>query len=472
MENKNEKNENPSIHEHSFGYLMVLLWKKIIHFFQEITNIHQGSDQVGTINSIMANKTMTGANVWLLFSAIIVASIGLDTNSPAVIIGAMLISPLMSPILGIGLSVAINNRLTLRISLKHFGIAIVVSLVTSFLYFLLTPLSSVEPTSEMLARTSPTFLDVLVAFFGGIAGVVSGTRLEKSNAIPGVAIATALLPPLCVAGYGLAHGEWWIFLNGFYLFFINSVFVALATYLIVRLLDFPFKQYVSEKERRRSKLLIIGFVFLVVVPSTFIFFNVLKDLRQKQFVKQYVAENFETTFNTTDKIDGTDTLELTVFWFGKPINSTDSLEHAKTLSENRVNFRVIQSNYGQEYAGHVRRSMQSEELLKALQDEKKSKERLIEEQNALQVKLEDLEKRRSLLSSVSKEYKATYPELERIGFAEVEQTTDSTNCIYLPTLFFDWNKKTPKSKITDYEKRIAIGFQKRFELDTIVIQRY
>jgi uncharacterized hydrophobic protein (TIGR00271 family) len=293
VENTNEKKEKGH-EDHSLGNIISLLWGKIVHFFKDITNIHQGSDQIGTINSIMANKTMKGANVWLLISAIVVASIGLDTNSPAVIIGAMLISPLMSPILGVGLSVAINNRITLKASLKHLGIAIVVSLATSFLYFVSTPLS-IEPTSEILARTSPTFLDVFIAFFGGIAGIVSGTRLEKSNAIPGVAIATALLPPICVAGYGLAHGEWWIFLNAFYLFFINSVFVALATYLIVRLLDFPFKQYVDEKEKKRSQLLITGFVILVIVPSTFIFFNVLKDLRQKQFVKEYVADNFEET---------------------------------------------------------------------------------------------------------------------------------------------------------------------------------
>jgi uncharacterized hydrophobic protein (TIGR00271 family) len=324
----NQSNEKPTNESQKTSDLLSQLWKKVIDFFQDITDIKEGSDQIGTITSIMANKEMKGSNVWLLFSAIIVASIGLDTNSPAVIIGAMLISPLMSPILGIGLSIGINNRLTLKESLKHFGIAIAVSLVTSFLYFRFTPLSSVEATSEMLARTSPTVLDVLIAFFGGIAGIVSGTRLEKSNAIPGVAIATALLPPLCVSGYGLANGEWWIFLNSFYLFFINSVFVALATYLIVRLLDFPFKQYVDDRERKRAKLLIAGFVILVVVPSTFIFFNVLKDLNQKQYVKQYVKENFSNAFNVTDKIQGTDSLNLTIFWFGKPIRSEDSTKYA------------------------------------------------------------------------------------------------------------------------------------------------
>ncbi len=463
----NKNNENPIVESPKTKDLLGELWKKIVDFFQDITDIKEGSDQIGTITSIMANKEMKGSNVWLLFSAIIVASIGLDTNSPAVIIGAMLISPLMSPILGIGLSVGINNRLTLKESLKHFGIAIVVSLVTSFLYFSLTPLSSVEATSEMLARTSPTFLDVLIAFFGGIAGVVSGTRLEKSNAIPGVAIATALLPPLCVAGYGLANGEWWMFLNSFYLFFINSVFVALATYLIVRLLDFPFKQYVNDKERRRAKLLIAGFVILIIVPSTFIFFNVLKDLNQKQYVKQYVKENFSNAFNVTDKITGSDSLNLTIFWFGKPISSEDSMTYAQDLGNKRVAFRIVQSEYGNEYADNIRKSMRTEELLKALEEEEKSRETLIEEKKALETKLILLETQKTLLSTVVEEYKVTYPELETIGFANVEQSADSA-CVYIPTLFFNWKRKTPMSKRKDYEKRISTAFQKRFELDTIV----
>lgn len=470
MENKNQPNNNQPPQSHSTGELIAQLWGKIVDFFQNITDIHEGSDQVGTINSIMANKTMTGANVWLLISAIMVASIGLDTNSPAVIIGAMLISPLMSPILGIGLSVAINNKSTLRISLKHFGISIVVSLVTSFIYFSITPLSSVA-TSEMLARTSPTFFDVLVAFFGGIAGVVSGTRLEKSNAIPGVAIATALLPPLCVSGYGLAHGEWWIFLNAFYLFFINSVFVALATYLIVRLLDFPFKQYVNETERVRAQYMMVGFVILVIVPSVFIFSRVLRDLRQKQYVEEYIAANFENAVNNVEKIEGTDTLELTVFWFGKPMISNDSLTHAKDLLQKKVAFRVIQSEYGQEYANHVRRSLKSDELLEALKNEKKSKEQIIEEKNKLEVELEDLETRKHLLSSVSDNYKKTFPELERLSYGEIEQTTDSA-CVHMPVLFFEWKKNTPNNKKSDYQQRIATLFKESHQLDTIVVRNW
>ncbi|MCB0625235.1 MAG: DUF389 domain-containing protein, partial [Saprospiraceae bacterium] len=177
----------------------------------------EGLDREGTIVDIKNNKRMRGANAWLLMCSIMVASLGLDLNSPAVIIGAMLISPLMSPILGIGLAVGINDREMLTISLQHFGIAIGIALATSFIYFQLTPLGDV--TSEIEARTAPTFLDVLVAFFGGIAGIISGSRRDKSNAIPGVAIATALMPQLCDTGFGLDNGEWEIMLNYFYLFF-------------------------------------------------------------------------------------------------------------------------------------------------------------------------------------------------------------------------------------------------------------
>ena len=206
-------------------------------------------DRWGTVMSIRDGIYLKGSNIWLLISAIAIASIGLDVSSPALLIGAMLISPLMSPILGIGLSIGINDRKTLFGSLKSFGTAVLVSLTTSVIYFSLSPIGTATP--EMLSRTSPTVLDVMVAFFGGIAGIVAGSRKDKSAAIPGVAIATALLPPLCVAGFGIAHGDLKIFLGSFYLFFLNSVFISLATYVIVRLLKFPYKEHLSHADKKK-----------------------------------------------------------------------------------------------------------------------------------------------------------------------------------------------------------------------------
>ena len=247
---------------------------------------------------------MLGANAWLLMCSIMIASLGLDMNSQAVIIGAMLISPLMSPILGVGLAIGIYDRPALLMALKHFGISIIIALITSTLYFLLTPFGTITP--EILRRTEPTFLDVLVAFFGGVAGIISGSRKDQSNAIPGVAIATALMPPLCVTGFGIAKWLETVFgiyqseaiqastliFNSFYLFFLNSFFVALATFLIVRSLRFPIRVYTDRKMQRRTTFVIVFISLLMLVPSLVLLSRVAKDVRLRVNADRFVSDFF------------------------------------------------------------------------------------------------------------------------------------------------------------------------------------
>ena len=229
------------------------LWQGVQKWFVEFIDLKEGMDREGTVITIKSGRMMRGANAWMLICSILIASLGLDLNSEAVIIGAMLISPLMSPILGIGLGVGINDRETLLDSLRYFVISIVIALFSSVVYFRFTPLGTFTDMIE--ARTAPTLLDGMVAIFGGLAGIISITRKDKSNAIPGVAIATALMPPLCVAGYGIAKGEMDIALNAFYLFFLNSFFIALTSYLIIRFLRFPYKVHLDKKEGQRSRFL-------------------------------------------------------------------------------------------------------------------------------------------------------------------------------------------------------------------------
>ena len=189
------------------------------------------------VASISKGVEFRGVNLWVLIFAAMVASLGLNVNSAAVIIGAMLISPIMGPIMGVGLSLGINDFDLLKKSLRNFALMFIVAIVTATAYFFISPLSS--NSSELLARTTPTTYDLLIAFFGGLAGMVAQTRQDRtSTVIPGVAIATALMPPLCTAGFGLATGQLRFFLGAFYLFFINSVFIALATYLVVRFLKY------------------------------------------------------------------------------------------------------------------------------------------------------------------------------------------------------------------------------------------
>ncbi|MGE0930886.1 TIGR00341 family protein [Peijinzhouia sedimentorum] len=232
------------------------------------------ADEIQTIDYIRKNVEFKGTNLWILIFAIFVASVGLNVNSTAVIIGAMLISPLMGPIIGVGMGVGINDFELIKKSLKNLAVAIVISVITSATYFLISPLSDAQ--SELLARTTPTIYDVFIALFGGFAGIVAGSSREKSNAIPGVAIATALMPPLCTAGYGIATGNLYYFLGAFYLFFINSVFISLSTFLIVRFLKYPKKQFMDQQREKRVKSYIIAFVVLTVIPSVYLGLQVVQ----------------------------------------------------------------------------------------------------------------------------------------------------------------------------------------------------
>ncbi|MDX1410343.1 MAG: DUF389 domain-containing protein, partial [Saprospiraceae bacterium] len=270
-------------------------------FFRKLIDLEAGLDREGTVFEIRANCKMQGANAWMLMCSIMIASLGLDLNSPAVIIGAMLISPLMAPIVGVGLGIGTTDYATLGISLRHFAIAIGIALFTSTLYFLITPLGTVTP--EILARTEPTILDVAIAVFGGVAGIISASRKDKSNAIPGVAIATALMPPLCVSGYGIATGNLNIAFSSFYLFFLNSFFVALATYAIVRFLHFPYVKHIEAQDRRKQSWIIFVSSLIMIIPSAFILLGVIRDIQESNRVDGFVKSHFEDYMKYIDAWD-------------------------------------------------------------------------------------------------------------------------------------------------------------------------
>lgn len=261
-------------------------------FLHRVANIRSGSDVEGTITSIERNVDLRGENLWFLVAAAMLASIGLDTNSTAVIIGAMLISPLMSPILGIGMALGRHDNELIRHALRNFAIAVMASLATSTLYFALTPLGG--ETSELLARTRPTILDVLVAFFGGIAGIVATSRRDRSTAIPGVAIATALMPPLCTAGFGIATARPEVALGAFYLFLLNAVFIALATFLVVKYLRFPIKHYLEPGVQKRYARLAFLSLIVLLIPSMFFLVSVYRDSRLTSALRAELLTRVET----------------------------------------------------------------------------------------------------------------------------------------------------------------------------------
>lgn len=258
-------------------------------FLSELLDIRKNTDQEATKEAIIADIHFKGHTSWILICSIFIASVGLNANSTAVVIGAMLISPLMGPILGIGLSLAINDVDTLRRSLKNFAVMVVLSVLTAYLFFALFPLR--DETSELLARTAPDIRDVLIAFFGGLALVIARAKKGTiASVIFGVAIATALMPPLCTVGFGLAIGNYEYATGAMYLFSINTIFIALATFLVLKLLRFPMVRYVNSKKRRLLGRVASIFAILVMVPAGITFWGALQESLFREQAQNFVED--------------------------------------------------------------------------------------------------------------------------------------------------------------------------------------
>ena len=274
------------------------------------------------VDAIKKGIEFRGTNVWVLIFAIFIASIGLNVNSTAVIIGAMLISPLMGPIMGIGLGIGINDFELIKKAFKNLAIATAISVLTSSLYFFISPLSDAQ--SELLARTTPTIWDVMIALFGGLAGIVAATRKNISNVIPGVAIATALMPPLCTAGFGLATGNFSFFFGAFYLFFINSVFISLSSFIIVRFLKFNKTTLLDRAKETKVRRYILAVVIITVIPSIILAYNIVTRSIIEKKVQEFINNEFD--FNNTQVISkklisDNDKTKLEVFLLGEVISS-------------------------------------------------------------------------------------------------------------------------------------------------------
>lgn len=453
------------------------IWEEFKEFFHDFIDLREGMDEEGTLANIQNNKKMYGANAWLLMCSIMVASLGLDLNSPAVIIGGMLISPLMSPILGIGLGIGINDRSTLMVSLQHFGIAIAIALITSFIYFKLSPFGQI--TDEIMARTSPTLLDGLVAIFGGLAGVISITRLDKSNAIPGVAIATALMPPLCVAGFGLAKGEWSFFLNAFYLFFLNSSFIAITTYTIIRLLGFPYKTYLNTKERSRNRLYITIFSLIILIPASFILYKTVRKVAERQKVATYLKEKIEDEQTilsdwtlVEESVDGKrDTMQLILKIIGEPLSKDDILKcdaELEALLGKPVHMITYQGedikNIENQLSGFQGEIKQKIQLLEGLQNQKNA------QIDALNEKIDSMEN--AVISDVYLEIEKLFPNIEEIYMSKQMTKSDFKTTFDMPVVIVKWKLKTLQSQRKKDAKSLRDYMLLRTKLDTLELITY
>ena len=266
------------------------IWDYIKRLVKKYIYVYDQIDTESAAERIKSGIWFKGPNVWILAFSIVIASVGLNVNSTAVIIGAMLISPLMGPIVGTGLALGTNDTDLLKLSAKNLLVMVVIALIASTLFFILSPLSLVNPT-ELEARTSPTIYDVLIALFGGLAGIFEQSRKERGTVLSGVAIATALMPPLCTAGYGLAHLNFHFFFGAMYLFIINGVFITLATYLMVKYLRFKTNSCLVPAVEKKRRNLITAILVIVLVPSIYSAINLVMDNNFQRNVETFVDEN-------------------------------------------------------------------------------------------------------------------------------------------------------------------------------------
>ena len=413
------------------------LYKTIIKFIKiklfGITSLQDGTDIDGTIEYITKNIDIKGSNIWILFCAAMLASIGLDVNSTAVIIGAMLISPLMSPILGIGLSVGTFDKDILINSLRNFGFAVLLSLIFSTIYFSLTPLGL--PTSEILARTSPTLLDVGVAFFGGIAGIIATSRKDKSNAIPGVAIATALMPPLCTVGFGIANLDLSIIFGAFYLFFLNAVFISLSTYLIVRVLDFPIKHQLDTIKEIKIKRYVWSFVIIIMLPSLYILYEVVIEARTNKSIQSFMEKEVKNKDYEAIKweiIKDNNNESLKLYVVGSDINQS-KIEYLQNklkyynLSEYKL--KIIQMNIGDNDKEQIKRELSGEVAMSVVKQMQTNNELINTKKtklDSLQNVIDDYTMKNDLRLEIEKELNVLFPDFSEFSFGIITYSNDKS----------------------------------------------
>lgn len=405
------------------------LWKTIKQYFNALPDKEHEAE---TIEQISSGVSFHGSNLWVLVFAIFIASLGLNVNSTAVIIGAMLISPLMGPIIGMGLAIGIGDLPLLKSSIKNYFVATVISVLTAMIYFLISPLT--EAQSELLARTSPTLYDVLIALCGGAAGILALSTRGKGNVLPGVAIATALMPPLCTAGYGLAMGEWSFFFGAFYLYFINTVFIALVTYIGVRMLRFRPKTAVSKERIRVVNRTIFGIVFVTMIPATIMTVRIIRESMIDNNITKFLKNelHYPGTQIVSHQKDS-EKKQLNIVAVGNPI-STANIEEAQNKLE--------QYSLG-EYKLKVFQGAQSDSLLLINASKfgiaaEANNQKLVEQSGRIQhleAQLQSYTQYETMSRSISGEIKTLWPNIQRISLSQaVEVPTDSVISPDTPTI--------------------------------------
>lgn len=464
---QNHDQEEEKARQESELYLRKFL-STFRNFIQKRLSIIDNADPKSTIEGIENDVDFKGFNLWILILSIFICSIGLNVDSDPVIIGAMLISPLMGPIMGVGLSIGINDIELLKRSLRNWGVAVGMALVASVAYFLVAP--DFGTADNLLARTQPTLLDVLIAIFGGAAGILAGSRKAKSNVVPGVAIATALMPPLCTAGYGIATGNMLYFLGAIYLFLINSIFISLTTTLIVRYLQFPLRKLADPAKERKRRRLVSAILVIFILPSGYVFYSVVSEAVEEESINTFISEEIHVDgavmMPPTIERHGDETV-VTLSFIGEQateelINSWQRKLEKHDLEHVVLNITQYADN--DDYAN-------GEEMQRIVTS-------MVETQKTMEGKDREIERLRSILEAsreaglppgLVEEIKINNPELSEVYAGQLQLSSARQDTICTLLIKFDDEMDITENQASAIKTRLSSWIKIRLESDTVFI---
>ncbi len=433
------------------------------NFFDKFNLSHEREEYQTVIDVINNDLEFRGTRLWILIFAIFVASLGLNVNSTAVVIGAMLISPLMSPIMGIGLGIGINDMSLLRKAVSNYMMAALTGLGTSTVFFLISPLS--EAHSEILSRTSPNIYDVLIALFGGLAGIIATSSKQKGNVIPGVAIATALMPPLCTAGYGLATLQWDYFIGAFYLFIINTVFIALATFLMVRFLRFPVNTFVSKELMNRAHRVVWIIVIATLLPSIYLGYNIVMEERFSNNAENFIQYEaaFPNDYLLSKSIDPKKRKIFLVFG-GKEITENEIKRLKGKMKQYAMDTSSLEIKQGFAYLTPA--NNKEDERYKLLSNALSLKEK---QEILLRAKLDSINNEKKLGAQVFAELKVQYPNIKSAVIEPSTAFADSAETKKLYLVLINSNKSISDQERSKIEKWMKVRLQQAHPKDSLSV---
>ena len=467
------------------------LFSGISYYLRNLLDFRDNTDREATINAIKADIPFKGATTWILICSIMVASVGLNADSTAVVIGAMLISPLMGPILGIGMAIAVNDIDTLRKSLINLAVMVILSLLTAFLFFFLFPLR--EETSELFGRTSPDIRDVLIAFFGGLALIIARTKKGTiASVIFGVAIATALMPPLCTAGYGLAviikggdflgvDDPYRYFVGALNLFMINTIFIALATFIVLKLLRFPMLKYANSKKRRRISRLAAMVAVLVMIYPSITFFKVLKQTRLENSYKSFYKNEIKPISRDLwlqEDIPKYDEKIIKLYFNVEVAESTRTILKNKLISYDNINdfkLEIIDNKnrsidqISDAYNRAIKDLDNKDNIISGLQKEIEDLKNTVSELNE---ELENKNNKNSIhFSSLAKDAKIRFSDLELFGYSKALQSSNFITVDTLTVIDVKWKENYSDSISEIKEKEVKAWLEEELGTENILIRR-